>query len=69
VFRTELWKDLQVYGVNGRLLLDMKSLHFDSDVCVVASGLVSEPFADGIGFGQLGVQAPIPLISLAVTTN
>jgi len=47
-----LWGMLREYGVDGRLLLAVKSLYSGSEVCVHVGGVKSQPFTVGVGLRQ-----------------
>jgi len=47
----KLWRVLQEYGIDGRLLL-AKSFYCQPEVCVCVNGKQSKPFHVGVGLGQ-----------------
>jgi len=45
----KLWEVLWEYGVDGRLLLIVKSLYFCSEICVCVMGVKSQLFTIVVG--------------------
>ena len=56
--RDKLWKVLREYGVNGQLLLAVKSFYCRPEVWVWVNGKQSKPFHVGVGLRQGCVLAP-----------
>ena len=60
--REKLWSVLQDYGINGHLLMAVKSLYEQSEVCVRVNGKKSKPFKVRIGLQQGCVLSPLLFI-------
>ena len=50
--REKLLEVLREYGVDGRLLLCVKSLYSCSEVCILVGGVKSQPLTVGVGLRQ-----------------
>jgi len=50
--RDKLWRVLQEYGIDGLLLLAIKSFYCQSEICVRVNGKQSMPFHMGFGLRQ-----------------
>jgi len=50
--REKLWGMLREYGVDGHLLMAVKSLYSCSEVCVHVGGVKLQPFTAGVGLRQ-----------------
>ena len=61
--RDKLWKVLQQYGIDGHLLMAIKSLYCQSEVCVRMHGKSSEPFRVRVGLRQGCVLSPLLFIT------
>ena len=55
--REKLWEELREHGVDGRLLLTVKSLYSCLEVCVRVGRIESRPFTVGVGLRQGSVTA------------
>ena len=55
----KLWKVLQEYGVDGKLLRAIKSFYCRPEVCVQVNGKQSKPFHVGVGLRQGCVLSPL----------
>ena len=60
--RDKLWRVLQEYGIDGGLLIAIKSLYQHSEVRVRANGMLSKPFNVGVGLRQGCVLSPLLFI-------
>ena len=60
--RDKLWKVLQDYGIDGQLLLAIKSFYCEPEVCVRVNGKKSKPFHVGVGLRQGCVLSPLLFI-------
>ena len=60
--RDKLWRVLQDYGIDGQLLLAIKSFYCKPEVCVRVNGKQSKPFHVGIGLRQGCVLSPLLFI-------
>ena len=60
--REKLWKVLQEYGIDGHLLVAIKSLYRCSKVCVRVSSNKSKSFNVGVGLRQGCVLSPLLFI-------
>jgi len=50
--REKLWGVLWEYGVDGRLLLALKSLYSCSEICIHVGKVNSQPFTVGVGLNK-----------------
>ena len=57
--RDKLWKILQEYGVDGKLLRAIKSFYFPPEVYVRVNGKQLKPFHVGVGLRQRCVLLPL----------
>ena len=62
VSRDKLWKVLQEHGIDGHLLMAIKSLYCQPEVCVRVNGKQSKSFHVGIGLRQGCVLSPLLFI-------
>ena len=60
--RDKLWGVLQEYGIDGHLLMAIKSFYQQSEVCVRVNGKRSQPFNVGVGLRQGCVLSPLLFI-------
>ena len=60
--RDKLWKVLQEYGIGEHLLVAIKSLYCQPDVCVLVNGKQLKSFYVGVGFRQGYVLSPLLFI-------
>ena len=61
--RDKLWRVLQEYGVDGQLLLAIKSFYCQPEVCVRVNRMQSKPFHVGVGLRQGCVLSPLLFIT------
>jgi len=59
---TLLWRVLQEYGIDGQLMLAIKSFYCTLEVCVHVNGKQSKPFHVGVGLRQGCVVSPLVFI-------
>jgi len=59
----KLWRVLQEYGINGRLLLAIKSPYCQPEICVPVNDKQSKPFHVGIAHRQACVLLPLFFIN------
>ena len=52
VFRDKLWRVLQEYGIDGHLLMAVKSLYCQPEVCLCVNGKQSKSFHVGVALRQ-----------------
>jgi len=58
----KFWRILQEYGIDGQLLLAIKSSYCQPEVCARVNGKQSKPFHVGVGLGQGCVLFPLLFI-------
>ena len=58
----KLWKELQEYGIDGHLLMAVKSLYCQPEICVCVNGKQSKLFHVGVGHRQGCVLSPLRFI-------
>jgi len=57
--REKLWGMLRKYGVDGHLLMAIKSLYSCLEICVLVGGVKSQPFTVGVGLRQGCLLSPL----------
>ena len=62
VSHDKLWRVLQEYGIDGHLLMVIKSLYRQPEVCIRESGKQSKSFYVGVGLRQGCVLSPLLFI-------
>ena len=62
VFRDKLWKVLQEYGIDGHLLMAIKSLYSQPEVCVRVNGKQTKSFHVDVGLRQTFALSPLLFI-------
>ena len=60
--RDKFWRVLQEFGIDGNLLMAIKSLYCQLEVCVRVNGKQSKLFHVGVGFRQRCVLSPFLFI-------